>query len=108
MMVTGDVVVLLNPEIKLRSSSFHANYQSLVRVASEKVGKGRTVLAMQNNEVRKRLNLSSQCQLWQIDYAPVFIHKDGREVVTLREAVPEEAMAIVAKILHGENPDVYL
>jgi hypothetical protein len=103
----GDVVVLLNPEIDLNSFSFRTGYQSLVKVASAKAGKGRTVLAMQDDESRQRLRLSSQCELWQINYTPVFITRDGHEVATPREPAPEEAMAIVAKILRGENPDVY-
>lgn len=104
---SGDVVVLLNPEIDLKSFSFRTSYQALVKTASGNAGRGRTVLAMQDDEARKVLRLSSQCELWQINYTPVFITKDGREVAAPRDPAPEEAMAIVAKILRGENPDVY-
>ncbi len=104
---SGDVLVLLNPEIDLNSFSFRTSYQSLVKKASGKTGSGRTVLAMQDNEARQRLRLSSQCELWQISYTPVFITKDGHEVARERDPAPEEAMGIVAKILRGENPDVY-
>jgi hypothetical protein len=104
----GDVVVLLNPEIDINSFSFRTGYQRLVKRASEKAGRGRTVLAMQDDEVRQRLRLSSQCELWQINYTPVFITtKEGQEVSAPREPVPEEAMEIAAKILRGKNPDVY-
>lgn len=99
-----DIVVLLNPLCDMSSYTARRHYVDLVLKVRGKIGGARMVLAFQSREVKARLALPYQDDMWAIDsYAQRKSYVDGFEEFHFLDPVQEESVGIVASILEGKD-----
>jgi hypothetical protein len=98
-----DIVVLLNPTGDCTKYKYRTELRERIKKITETVGKKRMVLAFQDLEAKLSLRISSCCGD-SISYLPMpYYDSEGVECMRVPLPAPEEAIAIVAKLLTNNN-----